>query len=199
MANYRTTRFIPAALVLAIIVIAVVGLVYTARLLFFSGDGIIPQVDNSKTSLLSTNADRAVRLTVRGKIVADEDFRKYQIQITPNERILALYRGYQNEQFDNITLGNNIPAYEQFVYALDRAEMMDSLAFKGDADDTRGICATGFLYEYEILQDGESLKRVWTTSCSRPRGSLGATAAPINSLFEKQIPGAKQKISSLWR
>lgn len=199
MANYRTRRFIPVALIVIIIVIAIIGLVYLARVMFFSSNSTLIQADTSRESLLSTAADRAVRLKVRGNIVADEDFRSYQIQITPNERILALYKGYEKQEFDNITLDNNIPAYEQLVYALNRARMMNNSELTGESNDTRGICASGLLYEFQILKADKVLKSLWTTSCNRPRGSLGVSLAPLTSLFTVQISGAQTKINGLWQ
>jgi len=167
--------------------------------MFFSSNSTLIQADTSRESLLSTAADRAVRLKVRGNIVADEDFRSYQIQITPNERILALYKGYEKQEFDNITLDNNIPAYEQLVYALNRARMMNNSELTGESNDTRGICASGLLYEFQILKADKVLKSLWTTSCNRPRGSLGVSLAPLTSLFTVQISGAQTKINGLWQ
>jgi len=36
-----------------------------------------------------------VSLSVRGPIVADEDFRSYEIVISPNMRELSVYEGYK--------------------------------------------------------------------------------------------------------
>ena len=199
MATYRSRRIFPVILVIIIIAIAIVGLVYVIQILFFSGGGNISlQADTSRSSLINTSADRAVSVSVRGHIIADEDFRSYQIRVTPNERVFTTYRGYQKDTIENDTLENNIPAYEQFVYALSRAGLMNSSAFTGVANDTRGICAAGFLYEFQIYQADKSLKMLWTTSCSASRGSLGQGAKALESLFIEQIPDAQKKIGRLW-
>ena len=200
MATYRSTRVLPVALIIIIIVIAIVGLTYVARLLFFSDNsGVLSQADTSQAALTSTSADRAVSMTVRGAIVADEDFRTYQIKVTPNGRILTIYAGYQNQPIDNITIGNNIPAYEQFVYALNRAKLMNNDEAIGDSNDTRGVCPTGKLYEFQIIKADKSVKKLWTTSCSNARGSLGLNVSTFTNLFIDQIPGAQTKIGSIWR
>jgi hypothetical protein len=200
MATYRSTRVLPVALIIIIIVIAIVGLTYIARLLFFSDNsGVLSQADTSQAALASTSADRAVAMTVRGAIVADEDFRSYQVKVTPNQRILTIYTGYQNQPIDNITIGNNIPAYEQFVYALNRAKLMNNDEATGDSNDTRGVCPTGKLYEFQILKADKSVKKLWTTSCSNVRGSLGLSVSTLTNLFIDQIPGAQTKIGSIWR
>src|SRR5680860_126400 len=136
MANYKTTRVVPIALTLIIIVIAIAGLVSLARFIFFSGTSTTTsQADISKEALLNTSADRAVRMTVRGAIVADETFRSYQIQITPNERNFTTYKGYLDQPINYISFGNNVQAYEQFVYALNRANFMKSNELTGDKND----------------------------------------------------------------
>ena len=136
-------------------------------------------------------------MTVRGPIVADEDFRTYSIQITPNGRVLTLSKGYLNQQFDNITLGNNIPSYEQFVYALNAAGMMSGSQLTGDKNDARGICATGKLYEFEVLNASKTVKMLWVTTCSDTSGSETASVSTLRELFTDQIPGAITKIERL--
>jgi hypothetical protein len=199
MASYRTTRFIQITFVLLLVVLVVVALVYVGRMLFFSGTATTPPADASQSALVSTIADRAVRLSVRGPIVADENFRSYQIQVTPTERVLTLYKGYLKQPFDNVTLGNNIPSYEQFVYALDRANMMSGSEFSGVDNDTRGICATGKLYEFQILKADKVEKTLWTTSCPTGLGSETGSLATLTAIFPAQIPGSLPKIGRLWQ
>lgn len=199
MANYRTTRIIPVALVLIIVAVAIFGLIYFAQLLFFpGGNGSTDKSDTGQSALTDISANRSVIMTVRGKIVANENFRSYQIEITPNKRILTIYKGYLNQSIDNLTFDNNIPAYEQFVYALSRAKLMNSNELTGDSNDTRGICATGFLYEFQVLKSNKTVKKLWRTSCSNARGSLGINVKPVSDLFIVQIPGGQSKIGAIW-
>lgn len=200
MASYRTIRTVQTIVAITIIVLAIAVIAYVGRIIFFPNDtNTTSKVDTSETALLSTTADRAVRMTVRGPIVADEDFRSYQIQITPNERVLTTYKGYLAQPISSIPLGNNIPAYEQLVYALNAAGMMNADEFTGDSNDTRGVCATGRLYEFQILNAGKSIKRLWTTSCSNSRGSLNISVDPLVDLLTKQIPTSQTVIGRLWR
>ena len=196
MASYRTTRFLQISFVVLVVALLIGVIAYIGRLLFFPPLNVTT-LDTGQTSLVSTSADRAVRMTVRGPIVADEDFRTYSIQITPNGRVLTLSKGYLNQQFDNITLGNNIPSYEQFVYALNAAGMMSGSQLTGDKNDTRGICATGKLYEFEVLNAGKTVKMLWATTCSDTSGSETASVSTLRELFTDQIPGAITKIERL--
>lgn len=198
MATFRSSRIIPIALVLIVIAIAIAALVSLARAVFFSGDSqTTSKVDVSREALLSTTANRSVRVTVRGAIVADEQFRSYQITISPSSRILTTYTGYLDKQIDQISLPNNIPAYEQFVYALDRANYARGTELTGEKNDTRGICANGLVYQFDVIQDTTTVKNLWTTTCKSSKGSLSADASQLKSLFIEQVPGASTLIGKL--
>ena len=194
MDSYTAARNLRIILVIIISVVAIAGLVAAARYVFFPTDS--SKNDTSETSLLSTSANRSVKMSVRGSIVANENFRSYQIEITPNERLLTTYSGYMGQATQSISLGNNIPAYEQFVYALNEYKFMRAIEFSGTANDTRGVCPTGLLYEFEILKDDKTIKKLWTTSCSG--GSFIASVASVKSLFTNQIPKSMSVIGKLW-
>ena len=187
MEKYRTRRIIIATLSIFAFAIAIAGLISIARMLFFSG-GDTAQISASQSALVNTAADRAVSLTVRGPIVADETFRSYQIKITPNERKIIVLKGYIGQEINNISLANNIPAYEQFVYALNKANMMRGTELTGDANDLRGVCASGRVYTFQILNKNTAEKTLWTSSCSSARGSLNASLDSLTKLFDAQIP-----------
>jgi hypothetical protein len=198
MATFRRSRIIPVALVLIIIAIAIAALVSLARAVFFSGDTQkTTQVDVSRDALLSTTANRSVRITVRGAIVADEQFHSYQITISPSSRILTTYIGYLDTHVDQVLLPNNIPAYEEFVYALDRASLVKGIELTGDKNDTRGICASGLVYQFDVLQDTKTVKSLWTTTCKSVTGSLSASVDQLKKLFIDQIPNATTLIGKI--
>jgi len=104
-----------------------------------------------------------------------------------------------NQQIDKVSLVNNIPAYEQFIYALYGADFMKGNELTGDSNELRGVCASGKLYEFQILKSEKVIKKLWTTSCSGLRGSLKASLTQINSLFNDQIPDVQSNIGKLWR
>lgn len=197
MANYRTSRIIPIILTLVVIAIAIAALVSLARVVFFSSNTSTPVVDVSREALLSTSIDSSVQMTVRGAIVANEEFRSYQINITPNSRTLTTYTSYLDRPIDRISLDNNIPAYEEFVFALDKANLVKGEQLEGDRNDLRGICATGRVYEFQVLKDGEPVKQLWTSTCKGSSGSLDASVDQLTSLFISQIPDARSLIGKL--
>lgn len=191
-------RLFPMFMILIIVIVLIVAVVSIGRAIFFGGDQTASpeaDADSGKTALLETTANHAVQLTVRGPIVADEEFKSYQMQISPNARKMVVYKGYLDEQQRSKKLGNNRAAYEQFVYALDKANMMKDTMPDGDVEnDLRGICATGYVYEYSVLVDDESVERLWTSTCDGSKGTLQANTSQLNALFLKQIPGSNDLV-----
>lgn len=201
MNSYKNARIIPIALSLIVIAVAIAALISIARLMFFpdSTTNNSSKTDISKETLLNTSVDHAVSMTVRGAIVADEDFRSYQIKVAPNQRTLTTYKGYQDQVINNISLGNSVPAYEQFVYALYGSNLIKGIELTGDSDSLVGVCPTGYVYEFNVLKADLSVKHLWKTSCSNVRGSLDAKVKQLINLFVAQVPNAHLLIDSLWR
>lgn len=183
-------RVIPIIVVLIVIIIAVWALISVGRVIFGGGsDTSTPApVNNGKQALTQTTADRSVRMTVRGPIVANENFHSYAITIAPDSRNMTTYVGYLGTQVNTEQLDNNAQAYTQFVNALARANLMEGLPLTGDANNTDGICATGMLYEFEVMQASNSIQRLWTTTCKGSPGSLQANLAQVTGLFRVQMP-----------
>lgn len=198
MANYRTTRIIPIVLVVVIIIIAIASLVSLARVVFFSGSATNgATVDTSRDSLLNTTAQHSVSMTVRGPIVADEKFRSYQIDISAGARTIKTYTGYLDTIVDQNSLGNNVAAYDQFVNALDKANLTKGKQFEGDKNITLGVCATGTVTDFSILDGTMVVKDLWTSTCNGSPGSLNGSVTQMTSLFINQIPGASTQIAKL--
>jgi hypothetical protein len=194
----RNSRIIPIALILIIIAIAIAALISLARAVFFSdGTQTVSDVDTSKTVLLNTSADHSVSMTVRGAIVADEQFHSYQITVSPTSRTLTVYSGYLDKKINQINLANNTRAYEEFVYALEKANYVKGTEFTGEKNDRRGVCASGKVYEFATLKANSSVKTLWTTTCGNTKGSLSASISALLSLFMNQIPGGQKVVQSV--
>lgn len=200
MNKNKFARIIPIALTLIIAAVTIAALVSLVRFIFFPSSAVNnTKVDIGESSLLNTSVDMSVKFIVRGPIVANENFRSYQIKITPSNRTLTVFQGYLDQPIKTISLENNVPAYEQFVYALNKANMMKGVEAKGDNNDLRGVCASGSIYEYQTLKSEAIQKNLWTSSCAGSRGSLNANTSQLNSLFIAQIPNSKTIISDIWQ
>ncbi len=198
MYKSSSSRVVPIVLVLIVVAIAIAALVSVGRAIFGGNDNqSTEKVDLGVESLLNTSPDRSVRMTVRGPLVADEQFRSYQIAVDSSSRRMTTYSGYLDQTLENTQLGNNTKAYEQLAYALNRANLMKGEELEGEKNDTRGICATGKVYEFEVLQGNSVIKRLWTSTCKGSQGSLKASVKQIETLFTEQIPDSKKSISKI--
>ncbi len=189
------SRLIPILLVIIIMVVAVAAVIAIGQSLLGGNNPENKpksQADIAKESLLSTDANRAVRLTVRGPIVAQEKFRSYQIEITPDIRRMSTYEGYLEKQIDEKKLDNNSRAYEELVYALEKRKMMEGRQLPEEQNDLRGICANGKVYKFETLYHGNPVKTLWTSDCGGSKGSATANANDILLMFLNQIPDGKK-------
>lgn len=197
MAKYRTKRPLPTIFTVILIIIAIVGLVAIARFIFFSGGSTPQAIDTSRQQLLSSSEGRAVSMTVRGPIVADENFRSYTIVVSPSSRSLTTYSGYLEAVLDRTTYTNNIPAYEEFVNALNKANMVAGEPFGDERDEVLGVCATGRVIEFALLDGGDQTEMLWTSTCSGSRGSLRANADQLGQLFRAQIPDSREMLREI--
>lgn len=189
MARYsKTPKVVPIVLSIIGLFVAVVAIFSLARVMFFPGGDTNVTVDVGREALLNLDVKRSVSMNVRNEIVASEDFRQYKIVVSPESRTITVYKGYNNQVLTTKTYKNSTAAYEQFVYALDRVGMVDGNELTGDANDTRGVCATGDLYEFQVSDNNQSVKKLWTTSCSSDKGSLDAKLSSLTKLFRSQIP-----------
>ena len=192
MVSYRTSRIFQTLILIALIVLIVAAVVFGIRSAVTSGT--TTSTDVGQSALLNTNAERSVRLTVNGPVVADENYRSYDIVVSPNFRTMTVYKGYTKTIIKRLRFNNNIPAYEQFVYTLSRSGFMN-----GDDStntDERGACPVGKIYEYETLQDSKTVKKLWTSTCGR--GNTKSTYKAVSKLFNEQIIGANSIIYDIW-
>ena len=196
----KLIRLAPILLIIAIAILAITAIVSVGQM-FFGGEGEQAQTsqekDESVAELLKVEAGRSVRMRVRGPIKANEDARSYAVEVSPSARNLKVFKGYSDAVIDQVNLENTNVAYEEFVHALNKANMMKGSALTGEADDLRGICATGHIYDFAILKDGEVVKHLWTSTCSGSKGSLLANTKQLQDLFALQIPDFDKKVKDL--
>ncbi len=191
--NRGVSRFIPI-LFITVIVILVIAAIFSVLGMMFGSDKAPEIVDTSRTELLSKEASRSVRMTLRGPIVADENFRSYRVTVSPSDRTFVRHKGYLQNPLIEKAYTNNARAYEEFVFALDKAGMTNGTQLTGEADDTRGVCAGGVVYEFDILKGDKVVKHLWTTSCGRNTGSLKGNVSGLQDLFLTQVPNAANYI-----
>lgn len=193
MYRSSSTRIFPIILIVVIVIALIVGIVTVGNYIFGNNDETEQQktqADVAREELLKVDVDRSVSMTMRGPIVADEEFRSQQVIISPSMREYVVYKGYLEEEISRKEYGNNIQAYEQFVHALDKAALTTEGKYTAEeAGDLRGICATGMIYQYDILSSGSVVESFWTSTCAGSPGTFGANVTQVTNLFTSQIPG----------
>lgn len=192
MYKSNSQRIFPLIIIVIVVVALIAGLVTVGRQLFGNSTNKSEEetaLQQRQNDLLTVDPDRSVLMTIRGPIVADESYRTYQVRITPGQRTYAIYKGYLSEELSKKEYANNNQAYEQFVYALDKAAFTKQGKNSDEqASDVRGICATGRVYEYELLDSSNIMQRYWTSTCKGSPGTLGASQQQLTNLFAAQIP-----------
>ncbi len=194
MQRSNGARLVPLFIVLIVVALIIAAIVAAGRA-FFGGNSdttSTTQVTAGRQALLKTDVSRSVSMTVRGPIVADENFASYRVEISPTSRDLSVYSGYLDERTGGTRLANSTRAYEQFVYALDKANMMKG--GQSASSDLRGICAIGYVYEFAVNKDDEVTQMLWTSTCSGSNGTLDASKEQLSNLFLTQIPNFEDLI-----
>lgn len=187
---------------LGMILIGVVFFLIVAGLFFFitNGSRSAPTTSNDDTSrrlVTKISPSRSVRMTVYGPIVANEDRESYEITISSSTRRFAAYTGYAQTQVASSEYGNTESGYQELVYALSRAGFDKERVLNEAENDDRGTCATGRRYVYELFDNGDQIKRAWTTSCNSARGSFAGNNEMVRALFAKQIPDVTDAMKAL--
>ena len=136
-------------------------------------------------------------MTVYGPVVANEDRESYEVTVTTSSRRFVAYKGYSQSQVESHDYDNTYEGYQQFVYALNRAGFDKERTVNESQADDRGACSTGKRYVYELFENGDVIKRTWTTTCGSAKGTFAGTNAVVKELFNKQIPEFRTAIKSL--
>lgn len=191
MYRSNTARVIPLIILVVVVGALIFGLITVGRYIFGGGSNTDEQsvVDQARDQLLTVDTERSMRMTIRGPIVGDEAFRTFEVRISPIQRQYIVYDGYREAVSSQRTFDNNSRAYEQFVYALDKAALTRPGKFtEEEASDIRGICAVGRVSEFELYDGETQLQRWWTSSCKGSPGTLGASVSQVTDLFSAQLP-----------
>lgn len=198
MYRSNSARVVPIVILAVVTIALILGLVTVGRYIFGgSSTTTTDDVDQTRDQLLTVNVDRSMVMTIRGPIVGDENFLTEEINISPSSRTYTLFNGYRDRVQDQTALDNNTAAYEQFVYALDKADITAPGRYTAsEASDLRGICATGRVYEFALYDGSARLQWYWTSTCKGSPGTLGASVDQVKNLFTEQIPGIKMKFGT---
>ena len=196
----KIIRIAPILLIIAIAILAIATLVTIGQSFFGTDEQKVEEkskVEEPVEDWKTNEPNRSVKMTVRGLIVANENFRSYTVEVSQSKRVLTTYKGYLGEVIKQVSLPNSPDAYDQFIHALDKANMMKGQSFSGKEDDLLGVCATGHLYDFSVLKNGTLEKHLWTSTCRGSVGSLKANTQQLQNLFISQIPDHQKVVKDL--
>ncbi|MGE5309616.1 MAG: hypothetical protein ACM3JF_00880 [Sphaerimonospora mesophila] len=195
MRRGKPTRLGAVLLMIIAAVVLVSGLIWAGQTLFSNGQTTSEDKLSAGQKLLNDPTDTtAVRMSVRGPIVAKENHYSIVIHLSQTERTITTFRGYDGEVIASQTLGNTKAAFSDLLAAFNRAGLMTETP--GGGTENQGICAVGQLIFFEILKDGQSVGKLWTTSCTDLTGNFGGLVINVQELFLNQIPNSRDIIDA---
>jgi hypothetical protein len=133
------------------------------------------------------NSDAVARLTIDGKIVAQEKHYAVRVTVGRTNRTIEILNGYEGEVVQSRQYENDIGAYNVFLHAIQNAGFANKKETSTEEDVT-GVCPLGNRYIYELVENGDKKVDLWSTSCTRKDGNFAGNASLVRQLFQAQIP-----------
>lgn len=158
-------------------------------IVFLVGSGGGKPKTTGPVKLLNSYAstDTQVRLIIDGPITAAQDHQQLRITVSALGATLEHIVGYDGTVVGDQNFTNTQNAYYAFLTALMQANFTKGITSTTFPTDT-GLCPLGDRYNFELIQNGQTLQNYWSTSCggfSTFKGSVPLTL----TLFRNQIPG----------
>ena len=193
MRRGKPTRLGSAIIAIIFAVILISGLVWAGQMILGGGSSNKTETISAGQKLMNSPTDKtAVRMSVRGPVVAKENHYSIVMTIARDSRQITTFRGYNGEVIETKTIGNTEAAFDDFMAALNRAGYMKKN--NSSVSENQGICAVGQLIQFEVLDDGKSAQKLWTTSCGKVGGNFGGMVVNIEELFLNQIEDSRKII-----
>jgi len=166
------------------IIIGVIFFLIVAALFYFivgggGGEEGLSTEEKNRRLVTTIHSGRSVRMTVYGPVVANEDRQSYEITVSSSSRRFVAYTGYSQTQVGSKDLDNTYEGYQQFVFALQRAGFDKERTVSEDKADDRGACSSGRRFVYELFENGDVIKRTWTTTCGSEKRVLLPERIPL--------------------
>ncbi len=177
MKNYYLRYFIGLVIAIGLII----ALIF---LLTQSGNKTKAPTPRSLSSFSNTTA--VARLTITGPITAPQNHNSIVITVGRDQAVYQHFTGYDGTVVDSKTFDNTENSYNSFLHAIGRAGFTLGNAKPSLADST-GYCPLGQVYTFELIEDGNQLENLWTSSCGGTK-TFGGNLSVNLELFQAQIP-----------
>ncbi len=127
-----------------------------------------------------------VSMTVDGQVNGEDKHQAIRISVDQFQRKLDIINGYSGNVAEQHTQANTKQAYDIFLRSIRNTGFLVRL--KGSTvDDERGQCPLGQRTIFELNDSGDSLSRLWTSTCGTKIGNFGGNSSSLRSLFQAQI------------
>lgn len=164
----------------------IIGLLILVVILVLKGSHQTTTSTYTKPLSSYASTDAVASFTAGGPIVADQNYRAIQIEISRNTSTINVTRGYQRTVLNTQSYPNNQPAFQAFLSALNTygfSLVNSSYKYTTPA----GFCSFNETYSYSLINDGKTIINSWATACGG-QGNFKGIAADVNQLFIRQIP-----------
>lgn len=166
----------------------IIGLLIVFIIVLFTrgGDGPrAPEVaPRPLISYASTGAEAV--MTIDGPVNAASEHRQIRISVGRSNVTYEEIQGYEGNVTERRNYENSQAAYEVFLSALNLAGFREG-ATSAQVADERGRCPLGNRFIFQLVEGGESIHRLWSTSCRDVTIYLGNAELTIE-LFQRQVP-----------
>ena len=167
-----------------------IGLIIILIVLLLTGGGgggaKKPKTTMALADYASTNA--VVRMTIDGPINADQNHQAVTITVGQDDTTYEQIQGFQGTVVNQQSFANNQNSYSNFLYALGHAGFTRGDNSKALANE-KGYCPLGNRYVFELINEGKTIQRYWTTNCGGNPKTYRGNARLTTTLFEAQVPG----------
>jgi hypothetical protein len=143
-----------------------------------------PQVQ-SLPSYANTNAE--VIMTINGIVNGDDAHQAIKITVSQDQRDLDIIQGYSGYVTSHQQFYNTENAYSVFLNAINGYGFLLPLKNSKYPANDSGQCPDGYLYNFELEQNGTDLSNLWASTCGTSVGTLGGNSPELQNLFENQI------------
>jgi hypothetical protein len=137
-----------------------------------------------------------VSYMVDGHINGEDQHRATKIIISQYQRKVQILSGYSYNVIEEHSQGNSQTAYKVFLKALKNEGFTQKIQKPKVPTDETGQCPLGTRTIIELNDSGDSLSRLWTSSCGKNVGTFGGNTSAIQSLFQSQITDYNKIISN---
>jgi hypothetical protein len=131
-----------------------------------------------------------------GHINGDDKHRAIKITVDQFQRKLNILGGYNYNVIEEHTFPNNQQAYEVFLKAINNEGFTLKRSKSSAPKSETGQCPLGTRTILELNDSGDSLSRLWTSSCGLTSGTFAGHASAVQQLFQAQITDYNKLISN---